>query len=130
MSVRPRISVLRLRQLSIRRLYDRVEKERKLDLPGRGQKRREATAGARELPPGALGLSVADPPSGRREVTEPRHELALAEARRPLERPGGLAVLPAQQVTFDAPEDPLQAGVAGRPVHVRTRVVRHGDDRA
>lgn len=130
MSVRPRISVLRLRQLSTGRLYDRAEKARNLDLAGRGEERREATSRVRELPPAAFGLSVLDAPPGRGEVAEPRHELALAEARRAVERPGRLAVLAAQQVGLGAPEDALQACVAGRPFLLRTRVVGHGDDRA
>src|SRR5882672_9772752 len=62
MSVRPRINVLRLRQLSaaIGRFYDQgdgVEQRLELDLPGLRQERGQPPAGVLELSPGALALA-------------------------------------------------------------------------
>ena len=68
MSVRPRIRVLRLRQLSIGRLYDRVEEARNLDLAVLGDEGREPAPRVRELPPAALGLALLRAPAGGREM--------------------------------------------------------------
>ena len=58
MSVRLRMRVLRLRQLSTGRLYDRVEKARNLDLPVLGRKRCEPPPRMRELAARAVELAV------------------------------------------------------------------------
>src|SRR5258705_13554070 len=79
MSVRPRISVLRFRQLSMRRLYDRREHPCNLDLSPIGQERAEAPLRMRELAPRPLRLAVLSPPAGGGQVAQPRHELVLAE---------------------------------------------------
>ena len=132
MSERLRMSVLRLRQLSTGRLYDRVEEARKLDLAGLGQKGSEPAAGGGELPPGALGLAVLEPPPGGGEVPEARDQLLVAEARRLVERSRRLRVLGAEQMALGAPEDGLQPGLGRRPflLDLRSRVVAHADDRA
>src|SRR3954453_17004959 len=129
MSVRPRISVLRLRQLSIGRLYDRVEEVRNLDLPRLRQERREAPPRGGELAAGALGLTVLPPPAGRGEVAQSRHELIVAEPRRLVERRRRLTVLGPQEVSLRAPEDALEPRSRRRPL-VGTRVVLHAVDRA
>ena len=129
MSERLRISVLRLRQLSIGRLYDRLQQPRNLDLARHGEERSEPPARVRQLTPSAFRLAVLQPPAGRGEVAQPRHELVLPQARRVRERPSRLAVLAAQQVPLDAPEDPLKASARRRPL-LGCRVILHGHDRA
>src|SRR5687767_5469536 len=79
MSVRLRIRVLRLRQLSTRRLYDRVQQPCNLDLARLGQERGEATPRMRELAAGAVRLAVLCPPPGCREVAKAGNELVRAE---------------------------------------------------
>src|SRR5829696_313389 len=82
MSVRPRISVLRFRQLSMRRLYDRGEHACNLDLSPLGRERAETPSRVRELPSCPLRLTVLRPPTGGRQVAQARHELVLAESLR------------------------------------------------
>src|SRR5687768_5313770 len=93
MSERPRISVLRLRQLSTGRLYDRVEESRNLDLAGLGEERREPAARVRELPPRPLRLAVLDAPARGGQMPQARYELVLAEPVRLVERRRRLSVL-------------------------------------
>lgn len=129
MSVRLRISVLRLRQLSIGRLYDRVEQPCNLHLAVLGQERRKPAACVRELPSRAAGLAGLCPVTRRCEVPEAGDEIPLAEPGGLVERPRRLPELASEQVPFGPPEDGLQPRLGRRPV-VRTRVVVHGHDRA
>ena len=129
MSVRPRISVLRLRQLSIRRLYGRRQQRRNLDLAVLGQERREPPPRVRELAPRALGLAVPEPPAGRGEVAQAGHELVLAESGSLVQSSRRLPVLAAEEVALGAPEDALEARFRRGPI-VRIRVVVHGHERA
>src|SRR5262245_44057160 len=131
MSERLRISVLRLRQLSTRRLYDRVEERRNLDLARLGEEWREPAARVRELPMRPLRLAVLEAPPGGGEMPEAGDELVLAEPRRLVEGPRRLGVLGPKEVAFRAPEDALQPGLRRRPLRIlRSRVVAHADDRA
>jgi hypothetical protein len=129
MSERLRIRVLRLRQLSIRGLYDRLQKPCNLDVTRLGEERREAPPRVCQLTASALWLTVLETPTGRSEVPQPRYQLVVPEARRVRQRPRGLAVLAAQHVPLDTPEDPLQASARRRPL-LGCRVVLHGHDRA
>ena len=85
MSVRLRIRVLRLRQLSTRRLYDRLQQPCNLDLTRLGEEGRQAAARVRELASGPLRLAVLRPPAGRGEVPEPGDELVRTETLRVVE---------------------------------------------
>src|SRR6266545_4384269 len=76
MSVRPRISVLRFRQLSTHRLYDRREHACNLDLTPLGQERAEAPLRVGELTPRPLRLAVAGAASTRPRAAAPRPVLA------------------------------------------------------
>jgi hypothetical protein len=129
MSVRLRMRVLRLRQLSIGRLYDRVEQACNLHLAVLRQERAEPSARMRELASRTSGLALLRAPPGGRQMPQPGDELPLAEPGGLVERPRRLGVLAAEQVALGPPEDALQARLGRRPV-VRTRVVVHGHDRA
>jgi hypothetical protein len=131
MSVRLRISVLRLRQLSIGRLYDRVEQPRNLHLARLRQERCEPPPRVRELPARPLRLAVLSSPAGSGEVAEAGDELVGAETFRLVERAGRLAVLATEEMALGAPEDALEPRVGRRPLgFLGSRVVVHGDDRA
>jgi hypothetical protein len=69
MSVRLRISVFRLRQLSTGRLYDRIEEARNLDLAVLGNEGCKPPTGVCELPAGPFRLAVLRAPAGRCEVS-------------------------------------------------------------
>ena len=129
MSVRLKINVLRLRQLSMRRLYDRVHQPCNLDLAGFGQEGGKATPCVRELTASALGLAVLCSPAGGGQVAQASDELVLAEARRLVQRPRGLAVLTSEQVTLGPPENALKTPLRRGPV-LGTKVLVHGRDRA
>src|SRR4029453_12652538 len=98
MSERLRISVLRLRQLSTGRLYDRVEEGCNLDLARLREEGREAPSRVRELSSAPLGLAVLDAPARGGEVPEAGDELVLAEPRSFVERPRCLAVLATEEM--------------------------------
>jgi hypothetical protein len=130
MSARPRISVLRLRQLSTARLYDRLEESRNLDVARLRQEGREASTSVRELPPRPLRFAVPGAPAGGSEVSQPRYELVLAEPGSLVQGPRRLPVLAAEQMALRTPQDALQSSLRRRPFLLDSRVVVHADDRA
>src|SRR5215207_5130742 len=115
MSVRLRMSVLRFRQLSMHRLYDRREHACNLDLPPLRQERAEAPLRVRELAPRPLRLAVLRPPTGGGQVTQSRHEFLLAEPCGLRQRCRRLAVFRPQQVPLRAPENALETRLRRRP---------------
>ena len=128
MSVRLRISVLRLFQLSsfgIRRFYDGLDD---------GHQR----CGVRircKPPPGPLELASRSveltdlcPIPGSRKVVQAVQELVVAEPEALGERPGGGHELAPLQVPFGTPKGRPQARFGRGPLFVR--VARHGHGRA
>ena len=116
MSVRLRISVFRLDQLSTHRLYDGLEHLCNLDPVRRGQKRLEAAPRVGELSPRPLGLAVLRLPARRRQMAEPCDERPLAEPCCFCERASRLPVLGSRQMPLGAPQDRLQSCCCGRPL--------------
>ena len=127
MSVRLRISVLRLLQLSfgIRRFYDGLD-----DLQQRcGVRiRRQSPAGALELASRSVELAGLRPITGSRKMVQAVQELVVAEPETLGERPGGGHELAPLQVPLGTPEGRPQARFGRGPLFVR--VAGHGHGRA
>ena len=117
MSERPRISVLRFRQLSTGRFYvpgDELDQRRGV------RERREPTACPLELPSRAVRLTGLRPVPRRPEVVEPADELLLVvreaeDVREPARRDEVLTTL---DRALGVPEGGLYPGLAGRPLLV------------
>jgi len=127
MSVRLRIKVLRLRQLSSAtgRFYDRrdrVEQRLQVDLVRLGQKRSDPVPGTNELALRSDELPFLRPIAGGREVPERRDELVVAEAAGTLQSPGGCKELAVQEVPLRGPQGGPESGLGRTPV----LVVGHG----
>ncbi len=127
MSVRLRISVLRLFQLSfgIRRFYDGLDDGHERC----GVRiRRQPPPGTLELASGPVELAGLRAVAGSREVVQAAQELVVAEPEALGERPGGGHELVPLQVPFGAPADRAQARFGRGPLFVR--VAGHGHGRA
>ncbi len=127
MSVRLRISVLRLFQLSfgICRFYDRLDDgHQRCDV----RILRQPPAGTLELASRPVELAGLRAIAGSRKMVQAVQELVLAEPEAVGERPGGGRELEPLQVPFGTPEDRPQARFGRGPLFVR--VVRHGHGRA
>ena len=124
MSVRLRMSVLRLRQLSAidRRLYDSTWRAHKLDQRGEidlfvlGQVRAETAARVLQLPCRPLTIAVLRTVARRHQMQQPAHELIVAEAEDVLERVRSPPPLAAFDVPLGAPQRRPVAGVRRRPL--------------
>jgi hypothetical protein len=119
MSVRLRIRVLRLRQLSTGRFYEPLDLFEK-------RVRAEPPPSVRQLPPGPVQLPALGLEAGGGEVMEP----ARLVVEEPLEGPRRSEELPPVDVAFRSPDRALPPGFAGRPFLVGIRLLRHGDRRA
>ena len=127
MSVRLRISVLRLFQLSfgIRRFYDGLDDGHQ----GCGVRiQRQPPPGPLELASRPVELTSLRPVSGSRKVVQAVQQLVVADPEALGERPGGGHELGPLQVAFGTPEDRAQARLGRGALFVR--VVRHGHGRA
>ena len=122
MSVRLRISVLRLRQLSTGRFYDPLEQRPSL------WERRQPPPRVRKLPSRPLELAGLGAIAGGGEVMQAVQELVLTEPEALGERAGGRDELAPFEVLLAAPKDRPQARFGRRPLLVR--VLGHGHGRA
>src|SRR5438093_11713631 len=110
MSERPRISVLRLRQLSTARFYDGLDERRGVRI------RRQPPPRMGELAPRSLRLARLEPVARGGEVVEAVQEIVLAEPEAFRQRAGGGEELAALEVSLDAPADGSEPRVARRPL--------------
>ncbi len=127
MSVRLRISVLRLFQLSfgIWRFYDgRDDGHQRCGV----RIRRQPPPGPLELASRPVELAGLRPATGSRKVVQAVQQLVVTEPEALGERPGGGNELAPLQMPFGTPEDRPQARFGWGPLFVR--VVRHGHGRA
>ena len=122
MSVRLRISVLRLRQLSTGRFYDPLDQRHSL------WERCQPPPRVRELSARPLELAGLRTIAGGGEVMQAVQKLVVAEPEALGERSGGRDELAPLEVLLAAPEDRPQARFGRRPLLVR--VLGHGHGRA